>query len=274
MARRERPTAAVVLTDEERNAQRWERRRKSAGTGVAVPGVLAWRKASPTGGGPARRQPGDGGQVAEPVRGQAPRRPERRALPGARLLSIEQLLPSGDALGPIAGLMDLNMLVSSGAKSAMPPSTVVLEKSGFTDVTIRPTSGRWTVIEAASRTAWRRRTALCTPCGLDPHCKQQSCDCGPVSGAVWGDGNLPPHHLGRMDTLEGTVDLPPLLHQRRIHAGSTPKRTASWRQQGGRSQGCTYTLPSSQTGDSGFDIWSRGDFDAFGQVPMIRNSRG
>jgi hypothetical protein len=36
--------------------------------------------------------------------------------PGARLLIVEQLLPRGDALDPIAALMDLNMLVPFGGQ--------------------------------------------------------------------------------------------------------------------------------------------------------------
>jgi hypothetical protein len=69
--------------------------------------------------------------------------------PGARLLIVEQLLPSGDALDLIAGLMDLNMLVLFGGQERDADEyRALLEKSGITAVTIRPTSGRWTVIES------------------------------------------------------------------------------------------------------------------------------
>ena len=72
--------------------------------------------------------------------------------PGARLLLVEQVLPSGGARHAVPALMDVNMLVMLGGKERTTEEyEALLETSGFAGTVVTPTSGMWSVVEATRR---------------------------------------------------------------------------------------------------------------------------
>ena len=71
---------------------------------------------------------------------------------GARLLIVEQVLPSGDTVGLIPALTDINMLVLVGGQERNAGEYgSLLEEAGFTDIVVRRTGGMWTVVESTRR---------------------------------------------------------------------------------------------------------------------------
>ena len=72
--------------------------------------------------------------------------------PGARLLIVEQVLPSGGARNVVPAVMDINMLVMLGGQERTGDEyETLLETSGFTGTVVKSTSGMWSVVEATRR---------------------------------------------------------------------------------------------------------------------------
>jgi hypothetical protein len=72
--------------------------------------------------------------------------------PGARLIVVEQVLPSTDAVDLIPVLTDINMLVLVGGQERNGAEySALLEEAGFSGTVVLPTRARWTVVEATRR---------------------------------------------------------------------------------------------------------------------------
>ena len=72
--------------------------------------------------------------------------------PGARLLIVEQVLPSGGARNVVPAVMDINMLIMLGGQERTGDEyEALLEASGFTDTAVNTTSGMWSSLEATKR---------------------------------------------------------------------------------------------------------------------------